>query len=51
MRTAGADRLALQLVTGEKGGTPPLTRWRRLADLAGLADLTGVTAKSAQPHP
>jgi probable F420-dependent oxidoreductase len=39
--TAGADHLALQLITGEGGETPPLTQWRR------LADLTGVTAKSA----
>ncbi|MEU9286991.1 LLM class F420-dependent oxidoreductase [Streptomyces sp. NPDC048275] len=39
--TAGADHLALQLITSEEGETPPLTQWRR------LADLTGVTAKSA----
>ncbi|MFF7476836.1 TIGR03620 family F420-dependent LLM class oxidoreductase [Streptomyces sp. NPDC008092] len=39
--TAGADHLALQLITAEGGETPLLTQWRR------LADLTGVTAKSA----
>ncbi|ADI12438.1 hypothetical protein SBI_09320 [Streptomyces bingchenggensis BCW-1] len=39
--TAGADHLALQLITGEGGESPPLAQWRR------LADLTGVTAKSA----
>ncbi|MPY52430.1 LLM class F420-dependent oxidoreductase [Streptomyces acidicola] len=38
--TAGADHLALQLITAEGGETPPLNQWRR------LADLTGVTAKS-----
>ncbi|MEU2622007.1 LLM class F420-dependent oxidoreductase [Streptomyces sp. NPDC007157] len=36
--TAGADHLALQLITAEGGETPPLTQWRRLA---------GVSAKSA----
>ncbi|MFF8027145.1 LLM class F420-dependent oxidoreductase [Streptomyces sp. NPDC007896] len=39
--TAGADHLALQLITAGGGETPPLTQWRH------LADLTGVTAKSA----
>jgi probable F420-dependent oxidoreductase len=39
--TAGADHLALQLITAEGGETPPLTEWRRLA---------GVSAKSAYPH-
>ncbi|MCX5191927.1 LLM class F420-dependent oxidoreductase [Streptomyces sp. NBC_00268] len=39
--TAGADHLALQLITAEGGETPPLTQWRRLA---------GVSAKSAYPH-
>ncbi|WP_432175581.1 LLM class F420-dependent oxidoreductase [Streptomyces sp. Tue6028] len=43
--TAGADHLALQLITAEGGETPPLSQWRR------LADLTGIRAKSAQPHP
>ncbi|MEU1036951.1 LLM class F420-dependent oxidoreductase [Streptomyces mirabilis] len=36
--TAGADHLALQLITAEGGETPPLTQWRRLA---------GVSAKRA----
>lgn len=36
--TAGADHLALQLITAEGGETPPLTQWRRLA---------GVSAKHA----
>ncbi|WP_406451369.1 LLM class F420-dependent oxidoreductase [Streptomyces sp. NBC_01622] len=36
--TAGADHLALQLITAGGGETPPLTQWRHLADL---------TAKSA----
>ncbi|MFD3583753.1 hypothetical protein [Streptomyces sp. NPDC058683] len=36
--TAGADHLALQLITAEGGETPPLAQWRRLA---------GVSAKSA----
>ncbi|MFJ3306717.1 LLM class F420-dependent oxidoreductase [Streptomyces sp. NPDC086549] len=43
--TAGADHLALQIITGEGGATPPRAQWRR------LADITGLTAKTAQqPH-
>ncbi|WP_217554358.1 LLM class F420-dependent oxidoreductase [Streptomyces sp. GbtcB6] len=38
---ARADHLALQLITGEGGESPPLVQWRRLAGLA------GVTAKTA----
>ncbi|GHD74248.1 hypothetical protein GCM10010317_087150 [Streptomyces mirabilis] len=33
--TAGADHLALQIITGEGSETPPRTEWCRLADLTG----------------
>ncbi|MET7889332.1 hypothetical protein ABZU45_41615 [Streptomyces avermitilis] len=32
--TAGADHLTLQLITAVGGETPPLTHWRRLADVS-----------------
>ncbi|MEU3246070.1 LLM class F420-dependent oxidoreductase [Streptomyces sp. NPDC006875] len=35
-RTAGADHLALQIITGDGGEAPPRARWRHLADLVGL---------------
>lgn len=35
-RTAGADHLALQVVTGSGDQAPPLDRWRHLAGLLGL---------------
>ncbi|MGW7049771.1 LLM class F420-dependent oxidoreductase [Streptomyces avermitilis] len=42
--TAGADHLALQIITGDGRETPPRAQWRHLADIVGL------TAKNAQPH-
>ena len=41
---AGADHLALQLITGEGGQTPPLSGWRR------LAEITDVSARTARSH-
>ncbi|MEV7321898.1 LLM class F420-dependent oxidoreductase [Streptomyces sp. NPDC093970] len=32
---AGADHLALQVITGEGGDTPPRAHWRRLAEIVG----------------
>lgn len=42
--TAGADHLALQIITGEERETPPRAQWRHLAGIVGL------TAKSTQAH-
>ncbi|MHA5054754.1 LLM class F420-dependent oxidoreductase [Streptomyces sp. SD15] len=42
--TAGADHLALQIIAGEAHEALPRAQWRHLADIVGL------TAKSAQPH-
>ncbi|MFJ8009977.1 LLM class F420-dependent oxidoreductase [Streptomyces fagopyri] len=33
---AGADHLALQIITGDGGETPPRAQWRHLADIVGL---------------
>ncbi|GAX54831.1 hypothetical protein [Streptomyces olivochromogenes] len=42
--TAGADHLALQIISGEGNEAPPHAEWRR------LADLTGGTQDEAPPH-
>ncbi|MET8784753.1 LLM class F420-dependent oxidoreductase [Streptomyces sp. NPDC004589] len=36
--TAGADHLALQVITGDGRDTPPLPQWRRLAAITGLTN-------------
>ncbi|MFF4961095.1 LLM class F420-dependent oxidoreductase [Streptomyces sp. NPDC001222] len=42
--TAGADHLALQIITSEAREPLPRAHWRR------LADITGVTARNTPPH-
>jgi probable F420-dependent oxidoreductase len=45
--TAGADHLALQLITAEGSEIPPRAQWRRLADLTGITQDEAPRTESA----